>query len=234
MSDLRACPPAPGGDDAGADDFDAAWREFFRRQRDKLDVVRAAMRLTGAGARPVAMDQLAAAVDRPANQVRLLVDRIELGLPSLSIRRVGDDVWLDLATTGTPRFWLQIGERRIGVGGCAPDIFGVASALAEPMRAEATCPVTGIAIVVEFTPDGVRTVQPTDAVVAAINPATVPEAAELVDSAKVDADVCTQQVFFANAAAAEPWLTRHPGGRVLPVTAFDQWLRSMRAEAGAR
>jgi hypothetical protein len=66
---------------------------------------------------------------------------------------------------------LTEGGRRVGVGGCGPDIFEVA---------------------------------------------------------RVDADVCTQQTFFANAEVATPWLERHPGGRVMPVADFDAWWRRLR------
>lgn len=96
------------------------------------------------------------------------------------------------------------------------------------MRVEAACPVTGTAIIVEFGPDGVRDVQPADTVVAAVHLGTVAEAAELTDAARVDADVCTQQTFFANAEVAAPWLERHPGGRVLSVADFDAWWRRLR------
>lgn len=101
------------------------------------------------------------------------------------------------------------------------------------MRAEATCPVTGTTITVNFTPDGVADVQPADAVVAAIHPGTVPEAAQLTDRRRVDAEVCVQQTFFANAEAAQSWLDRHPGGRIMPVIAFDQWLRHIITSAAA-
>jgi hypothetical protein len=230
MSDLRTSQHSHSEGDADPDSFETGWREFFDRQRDKLEVVRAVMRMTDAGAHQIPLDRLAAAVDRPVEEIRLLLRVADAGLPSLSIGCDGDQVWLDLATTGKPRFWLQIGDRRIGAAGCAPDIFGIASALAEPMRAEATCPATGTAITLEFTPDGVRDVSPVETVVAAINPAKVPEAAQLTDAARVDVDVCTQQVFFANAEAAGPWLKRHPGGRTMPVVAFDRWLRQIRTD----
>jgi hypothetical protein len=74
----------------------------------------------------------------------------------LSTGHTSDEVWLDFATTETPRFWYEIGDRRIGVGGCVPDIFEIARALEGPMRVETSCPVTSAAISVELTPDGVR------------------------------------------------------------------------------
>lgn len=237
MSDTHTNPFATAGSVTGSvtgsDDFDAAWREVFQRQSDMNEVITAVIRLTEGGARPVEIARLAAAVDRPVDQVRCLVDQADAGLPSLRAGYTENHVWLDFATTGTPRFWYQIGDRRIGVAGCGPDIFWTAQALEVPMRAEAICPVTGTTIRVDFAPDGVRGVQPIDAVVAAIHPGTVPEAAQLTDRVRVDADVCTQQTFFANGAAAQPWLERHPGGRVLPVTEFDRWFRHISATAEA-
>jgi alkylmercury lyase len=222
--------------DHDADDFDAAWRHMLARQRDMLDVVAAVVRLTAGGSHPVKTARLATAVGRPVDQVRQLVDQADAGLPSLSTGHNSDEVWLDFATTDTPRFWYEIGDRRIGVGGCGPDIFEVAQALEGPMRVETSCPVTGTSISIELTPDGVQAVHPSDAVVAVIDLRTVAEAAQLTDAARVDAEVCTQQTFFAHPDAAKGWLDQHPGGRVIPVAAFDQWwrhLRSSTAEAAA-
>lgn len=222
--------------DHDAGDFDAAWRQMLVRQRDMLDVVAAVVRLTAGGAHPVKIARLAAAVGRPVDQVRWLVDQADAGLPSLRTGHTSDEAWLDFATTDTPRFWYEIGDRRIGVGGCGPDIFEVAHALDGPMRVETSCPATGVSISVELTPEGVRAVHPPDAVVAVLDLGTVAEAARLTDAARVDAEVCTQQTFFANPDVAKGWLDRHPGGRVIPVAAFDQWwrhLRSSTAEAAA-
>lgn len=212
--------------------FDAAWSTFFQQQRDKLNVVNATVRLTEGGAHPAASAQVAALAGQPVDRVHQLVEEADGGMPSLHIWHDADQVWLDFATSETPRFWYHIGDRRIGVAGCAPDIFGVARALNAPMRAEATCPATGTWITVDFTPDGVQAVDPSDAVVAVMDLNTVPEAAKLVDSATVDAEVCTQQVFFANADAATAWLDRNPRGRVMPITAFNQWSRRLRSGAG--
>jgi alkylmercury lyase len=219
--------------DHDADDLDAAWRQMLVRQRDMLDVVATLVRLTAGGAHPVEIARLAAAVDRPVDQVRRLVDQADTGLPSLSTGHTSDEVWLDFTTTDTPRFWYEIGDRRIGVGGCGPDIFEVAHALEQPMRVETSCPVTGSSISVELTPDGVQAVHPPDAVVAVLDLRTVAEAAQLTDAARVDADVCTQQTFFANPDAAQGWLDRHLGGRIIPVATFDRWWRQLRCRGVA-
>ncbi|MGH9212391.1 MAG: organomercurial lyase [Acidimicrobiales bacterium] len=218
--------------DHDTDEFDAAWQQMLARQRDMLDVVAAVVRLTAGGAHPVKVARLAAAVGRPVDQVRQLVDQADAGLPSLSTGHTSDEVWLDFATSGTPRFRYEIGDRRIGVGGCGPDIFEVAQALEQPMRVDTSCPITGTAISVELTPDGVGAVHPSDAVVAVLDLNTVAETAQLTDAARVDAEVCTQQTFFANPDVAQGWLDRHPGGRVIPVAAFDQWWRHLRTNTG--
>lgn len=232
MKDLQDSPhPVVDDADEFEADFTASWREMFRRERGMFDAIAAVIRLTDGGAHPVGIAEVSTAVDQPVDQVRRLVERADAGLPSLRTGHTGDRVWLDFATTQTPRFWYQIGDRRIGVGGCGPDIFEVARALNQPMRVEAACPVTGTTISVSFGPDSVYDVRPADTVVAVIHLGTVPEAAELADAARVDADVCTQQTFFANAEVAAPWLERHPGGRVIPVAEFDQWWRRLRASA---
>lgn len=231
MTDVRTSPVPGAGPEPESDDFEAAWRTFFQRQRDKLDIVKVTIRLTDGGARPVPAALLATKLGQPVDRIRQLVEQADAGMPSLHIWHDGEQVWLDFATKGTPRFWYHIGDRRIGVGGCAPDIFGVARALTVPMRAEATCPVTGIAIAVDFTPQGVRAVDPSTAVVAVMDLNSVPEAAHLTDSARVDADVCTQQVFFANAEAAGSWLERHPRGRVMLVPDYARWSQRLRTGA---
>lgn len=118
MKGLQASPPPAGG----VDDFDASWREMLHRDRAMFDVVAAVVRLTQGGARPVAIAEVSAAAGQPVDQVRRLVDRADAGLPSLRAWHAGDQVWLDFATTGTPRFRYGIGDRRIGVGGCGPDV----------------------------------------------------------------------------------------------------------------
>lgn len=212
--------------------FDAAWLATFRRQRDMLEAAAAVIRLTEGGAHPVGIARLAADLALRADEVRSLVDRANTGLPSLTTWHTDDEVWLDL-TTENPRFWYRIGDRRIGVAGCAPDIFWVAQSLGQPMSVEASCPATGAPIHVRFSPEGMRDATPADTVVAVIDPNTVPEATRLTDAARVDADVCVQQTFFADADAAQTWLDRHPGGRVLPAAAFDQWFTDVRSRADA-
>lgn len=211
--------------------FDASWREMLLRQGDLLDVVAAVIRLTGGGAHPVRIGALSAAVDRPVDEIRRLVEQADAGLRSLRTGHDGDRVWLDLASADRARFWYEIGDRRIGVGGCGPDIFEVARALDGPMRVAATCPITGAAVSLDFARHGVRTVRPADTVVAAVHLGTVAEAAVLADAARVDADVCTQQTFFANRQVARAWLDRHPGGRVFAVADFDEWWRHLRRGA---
>lgn len=212
------------------DTLTAGWVALFRDQRDIFEVVSALFQQTDAGARPALIAPLAKHLGREVDELRALVDRANAGLPALTTWHTEDAVWLDLASD-QPRFDYQIGDRRIGVAGCAPDIFWTAQEIDQPMSVEATCPVTGTPITVHFTPEGVSDVHPPDTVVAVVDLTTTPEAATLADAARVDADVCTQQTFFANADAAQPWLEKHPGGRVIAVAEFDRWIRDLRAQA---
>lgn len=212
------------------DELTAGWVAFFHEQRDIFDVVSAIFKLTDVGAYPVPIGPLAGLLRRDVDDLRALVDRANDGLPALTTWHSEDAVWLDLASD-QPRFDYQIGDRHIGVAGCAPDIFWTAQEINQPMSVAATCPVTGNRITVQFTPDGVQEVQPADTVVAVVDLTSVPDAAKLADAARVDADVCTQQTFFANADAARSWLHAHPGGRVIAVADFDRWIRDVRAQA---
>lgn len=214
-------------------DFDAAWRELFQKH-DVTDVAGELIRLTEGGAHPVEITRLATATNRPEAEVRRLVERADAGLPSLHAGHTDSEAWLDFTTRGPARFWYEIGDRRIPVAGCGPDIFWTAQNLDVPMRVVTTCAVTGSTVTVELTPDGVTSVSPADAVVTAVHIGNLAEAATLTDRNRVDADVCTQQTFFANPEAAQHWLETHPGGRTFGVAEFETWFRNISTVAPAQ
>lgn len=214
--------------------LDAAWLNVFRQHRSMFDVTTAMIRLTEGSAHPTAITRIAEAVNQPVEETRRLLDRANTGSPWHRNTRAGDQVSMEFLGSETPRYWYHIGDRRIGVDGCGPDAFFAARALDVPLRLETTCPATGTAIAVSFAPDGGADVQPADAVVFIIHPDTALEAVQVIDAAQVDADICLQQPLFANAAAAQPWLDHHPGGRVVEVGTFDRWFRDLLARADDR
>jgi alkylmercury lyase len=76
---------------------------------------------------------------------------------------------------------------------------------------ESICGLTGQAIRVELTPDGVERVDPPGAVVTAVRPA-----GQLAD---VRSSICQHGQFFASPQAAARWAAEHPDGEVRSVEA---------------
>jgi Alkylmercury lyase len=73
------------------------------------------------------------------------------------------------------------------------------------------------------TPDRVERIDPPTAVVAVVNL----DADLTFGLDRIDADVCTQQPFFASAQAASGWLADHPNGRLIPVRSFHAEARRL-------
>jgi alkylmercury lyase len=80
---------------------------------------------------------------------------------------------------------------------CAPDALAFPALTGQPALIESTCQVTGAAIRVDITPDGVRNVVPAGAVVS-----IVPRD---IGIDELRERLCHEQHFFATAGAAEAW-----------------------------
>jgi len=178
--------------------------------------------LTNFGERPLEITRLAEVLDMPVNQAEELMrrlggwpgTRVEDGLITVNPRRA----------KATPRRQLQIGDRRFGVTGCAPDIFLYAPLVRPSLQVEETCPVTGTPIRLVFTPSRVEHVEPAGAVLPLPGPQSplwsCAEAAsngEEIDADACDTNLCAQAPLFSSAEAAHGWLDTHPGGRVFPI-----------------
>ena len=201
------------------DDFDAAWQIVGQQYQPAIQVTSALIKLSGAGERPVEVEQLAAASDRSVGETLALARQF------LKVRVQDALIHLDLSAVGTSvRYRLQIGARTIDAGGCAPDIVWTALLAGTPIHAEATCPATGIPIRVDLTPDGVERVEPPSTVITMISP-LAPQLQQLSGKEQAEADVCSQQPFFASAEAAADWQAQHPAGRIFPVREFFVWWR---------
>ncbi len=105
---------------------------------------------------------------------------------------------------------------------CALDPFLIVPVIGRPARVESTDPVTGEPISMTVTPEGVRDVSPTSAVVSFLAP----------DSTKpFDQDVilnfCNYVLNFASGESAERWASERDGIVLLPVhDAFEVGLRA--------
>ena len=201
------------------DDFDAAWQIVGQHYQPAIQVTSALIKLSGGGERPVEVERLAAASDRPVDETLALARQF------LKVNVQDGLVHLDLSAAGTSaRYRLQIGARTIDADGCAPDIVWTALLAGTPIHAEATCPATGTPIRADLTPDGVERVEPPSTVIAVISP-LVPQLQQLSSREQAEADVCSQQPFFASTEAAADWQSQHPAGRIFPVREFFVWWR---------
>lgn len=214
-----------------ADDADASLADFMagwsRTLRDYvLPEGFALIALTNYGERPIPSARLAEVVGRPVSEVETLAR--QLVWPPTQVRNGLITVNPERSLLA-PRRRLQIGDRRFGVTGCAPDVFLYAPLVRPSLQMEETCPVTGTPIRLVFTPSGVQSVDPPGTVV------PVPAAIEVDQvegmgtvSCSADATLCAECPFYSSADAAQGWLAAHPGGRVFPVR--EAWDLSVHQE----
>jgi alkylmercury lyase len=176
--------------------------------------------LTNFGERPVSLTHFAEVMRKPRSEAKALVwiskklgwppgTQIESGIVTVNPER----------DSSAPRRLLQIGDRRFGVTGCAPDVFLYAPLVRPSLVLEETCPATGTPIRVVFTPSGVESVDPGDAVLPVPHPQVIDEIVEMGADCNTNepGGLCSQCPLYASDEAARGWLTDHPGGRVFPL-----------------
>jgi len=208
------------GNDAGLDEFLA--KLDWATTTEPLTFGYAVIGLTNFGQRPVEITRLAEVLDVPVNQAEARA-REWGGWPGTRVENGVITVNPERAKSASRR-QLQIVDRRVGVSGCAPDIFLYAPLLRPSVQVEETCPATGTPIRLVFTPSRVEHVEPAGAVLPLPGPGSplysCAEAAsngEQVDADACDASLCSQAPLFSSAGAAQGWLGAHPGGRVFPI-----------------
>jgi alkylmercury lyase len=201
-----------------ADDFDSAWQEVFARFRPQVVMTTALLNLTGMGKHPVEIERLAEAIGQSPDETVALAGQ-------WAYVHVADGL-IHFDPEGSPysRYRVKVGARVLDTGGCAVDIFWAVLATSASVRAESRCPTTGTPIRVDLSPEGVELISPPGAIVTVLNP-RAPVLQEMNNGENADANVCSQQSFFASAGAAANWLNAHPGGRVYPVAAAFEWFR---------
>lgn len=224
--------------DASLTDFLASWRKIT--SDDTAGQYTAAfvlIGLTNFGERPVPSTRLAEALGWPVSEAEALARR-QWGWPGTRVKD-GLITVNPARVLAAPRRYVQIGARRFGVTGCAPDVFLYAPLVRPSLQLEETCTVTGTPIRIVFTPTGVERVDPSDAVVAMPHPRELEQPESGFDVAEcrtdLDGNLCSQCPFYSSAEAAHGWLAAHPGGRVFPVReAWDlSFLRDWRDNMSA-
>lgn len=227
---------SPQDTDAGLADFIANWRRITTDDTDDVaELTRSAFALIGLtnfGERPVPSTRLAEVLGLPVSEAEARAQggwaRVKDGLITVNPG----------FASAAPRRHLQIGDRRFGVTGCAPDVLLYAP-LVPSLQLEETCTVTGTPIRILFTPDGIASVEPAGTVVAMPHPQELnqPESGFDLADCKTDLDgnLCSQCPFYSSAEAAHAWLGAHPGGHVFPIReAWDlSFLRDWREKMSA-
>ena len=212
-------------EEASLADFLAGWSQ--RLQGYVRPEGFAVIGLTNYGERPVPSARLAEVLGVPVSEAETLArqlsgwpgTRVENGLITVNPERV----------LLAPRRRLQVGDRRFGVTGCAPDVLLYAPLVRPSLQVEEICPATGTLIRVVFTPNRVESVDPAGAVV----PVPAPQEVDLVEgmgtaSCQADATLCAECPFYFSVEAAQGWLAAHPGGHVFPVR--EAWDLSVHRE----
>jgi len=134
--------------------------------------------LTNFGERLVQSARLAEILGRPVGEAEALARQFEDGLITVNPERAEP----------AARRQLQIGDRRVGMTGCAPDIFLYARWSARPFRwrkpARRPAPIR-----IVFTPSGVESVDPAGAVVPILPPREFDRLAGMTVE-DIDASMC--------------------------------------------
>lgn len=145
-------------------DLMAGWRRVV--ESEQVTVTFAVIGLTNFGERPVQSTRLAEVLGRTVSEAEALAQqwglytRVEDGLISIDPERA----------RSAPRRQLQIGDRRFGVTGCAPDVFLYAPLVRPSLVLEETCTATGTPIRIGFSPSRVESVEPSSAVLPMVPP----------------------------------------------------------------
>jgi alkylmercury lyase len=112
---------------------------------------------------------------------------------------------------------------------CAYDAIYVPGVLGQAARVESRDPISGAAISMTITPDGVTDVLPQGALVSVVG-ADVNAAGP----AGPESQKCSQMLFFASRNTAETWIKDHPGVTILPVEVVYQMAREFQIEPARR
>jgi alkylmercury lyase len=127
-------------------------------------------------------------------------------LPNIERDDAGNVVGSGLTLRETPHVF-EVDGRRLYTW-CALDALMFPALLGKSARVSSPCAATGAPVRLTVTPDGVENIEPAEAVVSLVLPHGSPD---------VRGSFCVHVNFFASAAAAQTWLSAHPGATVARV-----------------
>jgi alkylmercury lyase len=167
--------------------------------------------------RPVEIARLAEAVGRPEADVAAALDWWPFGPDVYRDDRnrvvgFGGLAVTDLAKT--PHRLVLDGRELYAW--CAGDALYLPVVLDREARVESRCPTTGERITLTVSPDGVRDLEPSGAVMSFLLPAEIERRSE-EGMADVIGSFCHFIHFFASEEAAHAWIFQHPGTTQLSI-----------------
>ncbi len=172
--------------------------------REKAVYFFSLMQLLANGA-PVTVEQLATAVHRSPDEVTEALHQFT----EIVYDEAGRVVGAGLSLLPTPHRF-EVNGRELFTW-CALDTLIFPALLGSTAHVSSTCPVTGAAIHLTATPEGLEHLDPPDAVVSIVVPA------EGEASCNVREAFCIYSHFLRSREAAAPWLVEHPEAILLSV-----------------
>lgn len=153
--------------------------------------------------RPVTVNDLAAVTGQSVSEVREAL----AGLPDTEYDEQGRVVGHGITLRPTPHRF-EVDGRALFTW-CALDTLIFPAVLGRTAHITSPCHATGIPVRLTVAPGAVTGVDPPTALVSIVTPGAC---------TSIRTAFCNEVHFFASPAAARPWLHRHPGATVLPVT----------------
>lgn len=159
--------------------------------------------------KPVSPEELAEATSVPIEEIHSALD--EFAMKGGEFNEEGHVVGAALTLNPTPH--------RLRVNGndlyawCALDTLFLPGLLSQTAEVESTCPVTGEAIQLTVTPEGIAAYNPQSTVLSI----TVPGLSCSRATTGPQSDTCSQMHFFSTQEAAETWGVNHPGVAIFTV-----------------
>ncbi len=134
----------------------------------------------------------------------------------------GDVVEIFGLSLNPTRHHFIVGDQELFVW-CAGDALSFAAGLQQPAQIESTDPVSGDAIRLETTPEGVKSFEPETAVVSWVTS---------VDPEAIRESFCNLVNFFTSPETAKQYLSKHPGLKMFTVREAEELNRVIIAIAG--
>ncbi len=185
---------------------------------DGARLVVRSMRLLSRG-RPVPPKDIADALGVSEETVELTLNAMGTGVKR---DEAGDVVEIFGLSLNPTRHRFIVGDQELYVW-CAGDAISFAGALQQPVRIESTDPVSGDAIRLETTPEGVKSVEPESAVVSYVTS---------VDPEDIRESFCNSVNFFTSPETAQQYLSTRPGLKMLTVRDVEEVNRVTNTLAG--